>query len=80
MTRTLKEIFNERIDAYRNADDPSSKEFHAIQFDVCRFGDDRIELVDTIVSICESDFDVEPTEIPESKWNELPEDGWAPLR
>lgn len=80
MTRTLKEIFDGRIDAYRNVDDPNSKEFHTIQFDMCRFGDDGIELIDTIVRMCESDFDEAPTEIPEHKWNELPEDGWMSFR
>lgn len=80
MTRTLKEIFNERIDAYRNVDDPNSKEYHMIQFDVCRFGDNGIELIDTIVRMCESDFDEVPTEIPESEWDKLPKDGWSSFR
>jgi len=76
-TKTLKEVFDERIDAYhRRSDDSSDVGYYLIRFDAWWGGDEEPETVDTLVTMWSSDLDENPSEIPEAEWNTLPAGGW----
>jgi len=74
-TKTLKEVFDERIDAYRMIR-PGETGYYLIRFDTEWGGEDEPGAVDTLVTVWSSDFDDNPSKIPKSEWGSLPTNGW----